>query len=158
MSSANVNPSANPSAGAARLFARPEGAHVMPSPAELWVGRALTGLTVLFLLFDAAGKFVLPQQVVDASIRLGFPVHLNFDLALILSAMTILYLVPITAVLGAVLLTGYLGGAVAIQWRAGMPEFETVFPVLFAVMLWAGILLRDVRLREVFPLRLHRNW
>jgi hypothetical protein len=153
MSSGNVNPPAR----AGRLFTPPDTARPSPSPGELWAGRALTGLAVLFLLFDAAGKFVLPQQVVNASIRLGFPVHLNFALALILTLATLLYLVPITAVLGAVLLTGYLGGAVAIQMRAGSSAFETIFPVLFGFVLWAGIFLRDAHLREVFPLRLRRD-
>ncbi len=153
MFGANVNPSAR----AVPSLARSEAAHLSPTSAELWAGRCLTGLAVLFLLFDAAGKFVLPQQVVDASIRLGFPVHLNFALAIVLAVTTVLYLVPVTAVLGAVLLTGYLGGAMAIEWRAGRPVFETVFPVLFGIVLWAGILLRDVQLRAVFPLRLRRN-
>lgn len=152
MFGANVNPSASD----AQSSTQSEAALHSPSTVERRIGRGLTALTVLFLLFDAAGKFVLPQHVVDASIRLGLPVHLNFALAMILTVTTLLYLLPATAVLGAVLLTGYLGGAVAIQLRAGSPGIEAIFPVLFGCVVWAGILLRDVHLRQVFPLRLHR--
>jgi hypothetical protein len=119
----------------------------------LWTGRAFTSLAVLFMLFDAVGKFVMPAPVVQASTRLGFPLNLSVTLGILLSASTILYAIPRTAVLGAVLLTGYLGGAVAIQMRAGSPLFETVFPVLFGIVAWAGIYLRDCKLRQVFPVR-----
>jgi hypothetical protein len=151
MSSIHVNPSPK---DAAAQFGN---AHSTPSATQLWMGRGITGLTVLFLLFDAVGKFLLPQQVVNASVRLGFPVHLNLDLAVILTVIAVLYVIPATAVLGAVLVTAYLGGAVAIQWRAGMPALEISFPVLFGILVWAGILLRDVRLRQLFPLRLRRS-
>jgi DoxX-like family len=110
-------------------------------------------LAVLFMLFDAVGKFVMPASVVQASVRLGFPLNLSVTLGILLSASTILYAIPRTAVLGAVLLTGYLGGAVAIQMRAGSPLFETLFPVLFGIVAWAGIYLRDCKLRQVFPVR-----
>jgi hypothetical protein len=123
------------------------------SKGKLWTGRALTGLTVLFMLFDAVGKFVMPQQVVQAFARLGFPTALGVSIGVLLFVSTILYAIPRTAVLGAVLLTGYLGGAVAIQMRAGSSAFETVFPVLFGVIAWAGIYLRDCKLRAVFPVR-----
>jgi hypothetical protein len=123
------------------------------SKGKLWTGRALTGLTVLFMLFDAVGKFVMPQQVVQAFARLGFPTALGVSIGVLLFVSTILYAIPRTAVLGAVLLTGYLGGAVAIQMRAGSSTFETVFPVLFGVIAWAGIYLRDCKLRAVFPVR-----
>ncbi|MFP5249055.1 MAG: DoxX family protein [Acidobacteriota bacterium] len=146
----------NPSAGAAPSSMPSEAVFPSPSTVERWIGRGFTALTVLCLLFDAAGKFVLPQHVVDASIRLGLPVHLNFALAMILTVATLLFLLPATAVLGAVMLTGYLGGAVAIQLRAGNSGMDAVFPVLFGCVVWAAILLRDVRLRQVSPLRLHR--
>ena len=121
------------------------------SKAQLWTGHALTVLAVLFMLFDATGKFAMPPQVVQASERLGFPVSLSVTLGFILTVSTILYAIPRTSVLGAVLLTGYLGGAVAIQMRAGSPLFETIFPVLFGVLVWAGLLLRDPHLRRLFP-------
>jgi hypothetical protein len=120
---------------------------------QLWTGRVLTTLSVLFMLFDAAGKFMMPIQVVQACQRLGFPVNLSPTLGVLLTLSTLLYSIPRTAVLGAVLLTGYLGGAVAIQMRAGSPVFETVFPVIFGVVIWAGIYLRDCSLRKVFPIR-----
>lgn len=123
------------------------------SRATLWTGRVLTALATLFLLFDAFGKFAKPHQVTDAFVRLGFPVSLSVDIGAILLICTVLYAIPRTAVFGALLLTGYLGGAVAIQWRAGSPPFETIFPILFAVLAWAGIFLRDRRLWSILPLR-----
>ena len=119
----------------------------------LWTGRVFSALSVLFLLFDAAGKFMMPVQVVQACQRLGLPVNLSPTLGVLLTLSTLLYAIPRTAVLGAVLLTGYLGGAIAIQMRAGSPLFETVFPVLFGIVVWAGIYLRDCQVRRVFPVR-----
>jgi hypothetical protein len=123
------------------------------SKGKLWTGRVLSTLAVLFLLFDASGKIMMPAPVVEASARLGFPISLSVGVGILLLVCTILYAVPRTAPLGAVLLTGFLGGAVAIQMRAGSPMFETVFPVLFGVIVWAGILLRENRLLQIFPLR-----
>ena len=119
----------------------------------LWTGRVLSGLAVLFLLFDAFGKFALPKQVVDAFVRLGIPVNQSMTIGILLTVSTILYAIPQTAVFGAVLLTGYLGGAVAIHLRAGSSTFEMVFPVIFGVIVWAGIYLRECRLRAIFPMR-----
>ena len=119
----------------------------------LWTGRILTGLTILFMLFDAYGKFANLPQVVEACVRLGIPPGQTFAMGVLLLVSTIVYAIPRTAVLGAVLLTGYLGGAVAIQMRAGSPVFETVFPVIFGVVLWGGVYLRDCGLRRVFPVR-----
>src|SRR5579862_3135978 len=120
---------------------------------QLWTGRVLTGLSVLFMLLDAAGKFMRPVQVVEACQRLGLPVSLSPTLGVLLTVSTLLYAIPRSAVLGAVLLTGYMGGATAIHLRAGSTLFEMVFPVLFGIVFWAGIYLRDSRLREVFPIR-----
>lgn len=116
-------------------------------------GRVLTGLAGLFLIFDGVGKLMMPAQVVEASGRLGFPLSLTPGVGFLLLVLTLVYLLPRTAVLGAVLLTGYLGGAVAVQLRAGSTVFETVFPVLTAILVWAGIYLREERLRSVFPMR-----
>jgi DoxX-like family len=121
------------------------------SKAQLWTGRVLTVLTILFLLFDAAGKFAKPAPVVDAFARLGIPMSLSTSVGILLLACTVLYAIPRTAVLGAVLLTGFLGGAAAIQMRAGSPVFETVFPVILGVLAWGGIYLRSCGLRKVFP-------
>lgn len=119
----------------------------------LWTGRVLSTLAILFLLFDAAGKFMMPSFVVDAFARLGIPAALGMSIGALLLSGTILYAIPRTAVLGAVLLTGYLGGAVAIQMRVGNPTFETVFPVILGIVIWGGIYLRDCGLRRVFPVR-----
>jgi hypothetical protein len=105
------------------------------------------------MLFDAAGKFMMPRQVVEAFARLGFPASLGGAIGIILLVVTILYAIPRTAVLGAILITGFLGGAVAIQMRAGSPLFETIFPALFGVIAWAGIYLRELRLGALLPLR-----
>ena len=120
---------------------------------QLWTGRVVAVLSVLFLLLDAAGKFIKPPQVVQACERLGIPVHLSPILGVLLTISTLLYAFPRTAVFGAVLLTGYLGGAISIHLRAGSSLFEIVFPAIMGVLVWAGIYLRDTRLRSVFPIR-----
>ena len=96
------------------------------SKSRLWTGRVLTALVALFLLLDAAGKLMMPVQVVEAFSRLGFPVSLGPGLGVLLLVSTLVYLIPRTAVLGVILLTGFFGGAVAIQLRAGSPLFETL--------------------------------
>jgi hypothetical protein len=119
--------------------------------AMTWTGRVLSGIAVLFLLFDAFGKFTMPSYVVEPFTRLGIPVSQGMGIGVLLLVSTIIYAIPRTAVLGAVLLTGFLGGAVAIQMRAGSSTFETVFPVIFGIVVWAGVYLRDCGLRRVFP-------
>jgi hypothetical protein len=131
----------------------PRSAAVPDAKWQLWTGRVLATLSTLFLLLDAVGKFMMPVQVVQACVRLGIPVNLSPTLGVLLTLSTLLYAIPRTAVLGAVLLTGYLGGAVAIHMRAGSTSFEVVFPVILGVLTWAGIYLRDCRLRQVFPMR-----
>lgn len=118
-----------------------------------WTGRVLSILTVLFMLFDAFGKFAKLAPVLDACARLGIPASNILSLGVLLLISTIIYAIPRMAVLGAVLLTGYLGGAVAIQMRAGSSTFETVFPVILGVVLWGGVYLRECGLRRVFPVR-----
>ena len=118
-----------------------------------WTGRVLSTLAVLFMLFDAFGKFAMFPQVLQACARLGIPTSQIFSIGVLLAISTIVYAIPRTAVLGAVLLTGYLGGAVAIQMRAGSPTFETVFPVILGVVLWGGVYLRECGLRRVFPVK-----
>lgn len=123
-----------------------------PSKGAPWTGRVLSILAVLLLLFDAFGKFAKPVQVTDAFTRLGLPIATSVPIGTLLTVCTILYAIPRTSVLGAVLLTGYLGGAVAIHLRAGSSTFEMVFPVLFAGLAWGGIYLRCRALRLVLPL------
>jgi hypothetical protein len=124
------------------------------SNARLWTGRVISSLVVLFLAFDAIAKFFKPAPVVEGFARLGFPVDLSVAIGTILLACTILYVVPRTAILGAVLLTGYLGGAVASQLRVGEPLLGYVlFPVYCGILLWLGLFLREDRLREFIGLR-----
>jgi hypothetical protein len=116
-----------------------------------WAGRILSGLPVAFLIFDAAMKFVLRPEVVEASARLGWPTAVNPYLGVVLFACVALYVFPRTAVLGAVLLTGYLGGAVAVHLRIADPLFShTLFPIYFGALLWTGLFLRDARVRRLF--------
>jgi DoxX-like family len=129
--------------------------NVLASPAPLaapawkrWTGRVLSGLSVTFLLFDAAIKLVPIAAVNEASVRLGFPAELARHLGVVLLASTLLHLVPRTRVLGTLLLTGYLGGAVAIHVRIGDPFW---FPIALGAILWAGLALRSPRvLRLLF--------
>ena len=118
------------------------------------VGRVLSGLAVAFLLFDSAGKLFEVQPVIDGTIQLGYPRSIVFTLGVILLTCVVVYVVPRTAVLGAVLLTGYLGGAVATHVRVGSPLFTHIlFPIYLGALLWGGLLLRDARLRQFFPVR-----
>jgi DoxX-like protein len=108
---------------------------------------------MLFLLFDGVTKVMKVAPVLQASAQLGFPVSLIVAIGAVLLICTVIYAIPGTSILGAILLTGYLGGAVAVQARIGNPLFETLFPVIFGVLVWAGIFLRDNRLRTLIPLR-----
>lgn len=121
------------------------------STKQLWTGRVLSILAVLFMLFDAAGHIVKPPPVTQAFVQLGFPLRLSVALGIIQLLCVLIYVIPRTAVLGAVLLTGYFGGAVAIHMRVGNPLFENLFPIIIGTFFWAGLLLRDRRLRLVFP-------
>ena len=123
------------------------------SKTNLWVGRIVGGLPALFLLVDGAMKLVKPTVVVEATTRLGYPESTIIPIGMVLIICTILYLIPATSVLGAILLTGYLGGAVATHVRAGEPVFSIVFAIIFGVLLWLGLYLTDVRLRALLPLR-----
>jgi hypothetical protein len=120
----------------------------------LWAGRIICTLVVLFLLFDSSIKLIQLAAAVVGTIQLGYPVGLIPTIGLILLVCTVLYAIPPTSIVGAILLTGYLGGAVASQLRLGQPLFSHIlFPVYFGVLLWAGLFLRDERLRELVPLR-----
>jgi hypothetical protein len=123
------------------------------SKGRVFTGRVLSALVVAFMLFDAAGKFFMPAPVVDAFKRLGVPLSVGLSIGLLLLMCTIVYAIPRTAVLGAVLLTGYLGGASAIHLRAGITVFETIFPIIFGVIAWAGIYLREPKVGKVVPVR-----
>ena len=115
----------------------------------VWVGRIISALPVLFLLVDGVMKVVKPAVVVEATVQLGYPESVIVWLGVVLVACTILYLIPRTAVLGVILLTGYLGGAVATHVRVGGPLFPIIFPVILGAMLWGGLYLRDERVRSL---------
>jgi hypothetical protein len=123
------------------------------SKARLWTGRVLSTLPALFLLFDGVMKFVQPEPVVKATTNLGYPENLILPLGVVVLVCTILYLIPQTAVLGAVLLTGYLGGAVASHARHEDGAFAVFFPVIFGLFIWGGLVLRDPRLAALLPWR-----
>jgi len=124
------------------------------SKAALWIGRIISGLVVLFLLFDAGGKLVKSANVVQWHLQLGYPERAILPIGIALLISTILYAIPRTSILGAILLTGYLGGAVATHVRVGDPLITHVlFPAYFGVLLWLGLFLRDARLRVLIPLR-----
>jgi hypothetical protein len=117
---------------------------------SVWTARTLTGLPVLFLGFDAAMKLISHPEVIAGSARLGLPGQLSPVFGAILAACVALYVVPRTAVLGAVLLTGYLGGAVLVHLRVGDPLLtHTLFPIYVATAAWLGLYLRDARVRAL---------
>ena len=120
----------------------------------IWTGRVLSGLAVLFLLFDSAGKLLEVQPVIDGTRQLGYPREIVFTLGVTLLSCVVVYLIPRTSVLGALLLTGYLGGAVASQARVENPLFSHIlFPTYVAMLIWGGLVLRDARLRAFAPWR-----
>ena len=124
------------------------------STRTLWTGRLISGLAVGFLIFDSVGKLLEVQPVVDGTKGLGYPPEIVFNLGVTLLSCVLAYLVPRTSVLGAVLLTGYLGGAVATHVRVGSPLVTHVlFPAYVAALLWGGLMLRDARLRAFLPWR-----
>ncbi len=118
-----------------------------------WAAYLISGLPVLFLLLDAIGKLFKPEAVVRGTVELGYQESVIVPLGVLLLVCTVIYTVPRTAVLGAILLTGYLGGTVATHVRIGNPLFtHTLFGVYLGIMLWLGLYLRDPRLRELLPL------
>lgn len=119
----------------------------------VWAGRIISALPALFMIVDGGMKLIKPAVVVDATVKLGYPETVIFPLGIVLLGCTMLYLIPRTAILGAILLTGYLGGAVATHVRVGEGAFSIVFPIIFGVLIWGGLWLRDNRLRTLIPLR-----
>jgi hypothetical protein len=124
------------------------------SKARLTAGHIVSAIPVLFLLFDSAIKFTAIDPVVESFAQLGYPVSLALGIGIVELACLVLYVIPRTSVLGAILLTGYLGGAVATHVRVGSPlPTHTLFPIYVAVLLWGGLFLREGRLRALVPLR-----
>jgi hypothetical protein len=125
-----------------------------PSRRSLVTGRALSTIGAAFLLFDSIAKLLRVQPVLDGTAQLGYPTDVVFGLGVTLLLCVIAYIVPATSAVGALLLTGYLGGAVATHVRVGDPLFSHVlFPTYLATVLWAGLVLRDPRLRALLPRR-----
>jgi hypothetical protein len=119
----------------------------------IWIGRVLSALAVLFLIFDASIKFFmdkLPPEALEAGAALQWPIELMPMVGTILLICTALYVIPRTSVIGAILLTGYLGGAIASHVRVSNPLFtHTLFPIYIAVFIWLGLYLRDARVRNL---------
>src|ERR1700753_914668 len=119
---------------------------------RIWTGRIIGGLVAVFFLWDAAIKLGKPAPVMDAFKRSGWPIELSVTVGIILLTCTVLYIIPRTSILGAVLLTGYLGGAVATNLRLHNPLFLfTLFPVYLGMLPRIGLWLREPRIRSAFP-------
>lgn len=131
-------------------------AAIPPKPTSrgmLWTGRVMSFLPAAMLLLDAVMKFVKPAPVVKGTVRLGFSESVITPLGVVLLVCVILYLIDRTSVLGAILLTGYLGGAVCIHVRYWEGWFPVFFPVIFGAVLWLGLYLRDARIRALVPIK-----
>jgi hypothetical protein len=127
---------------------------VAVSKGQLWTGRILSGLGVLFMLFDATIHVMKPAPVAEGFAKLAFPLSAAVPLGIIELVCIALYVIPRTSVFGAILLTGYLGGAIATQVRVDAPLFSTtLFPIYVALFLWGGLYFRDDRVRSLIPLR-----
>ncbi len=126
----------------------------MSSKTKLWIGRVMTGVAVLFMVMDAISHILNVAPVMEAMTQLGYPAHITPILGIIVLVCLVLYLYPRTAVLGAILLTGYLGGAVASNVRIEAPLFTNVlFPVYLGAMFWGGLYLRDKNIADLIPLK-----
>jgi len=124
------------------------------SRGKLWSARIITALVVLFLLFDLIVKLLRLPVAVQANVQLGYPESTVLVIGVIELLCLVTYLIPRTSVFGAILLTGYLGGAIASQLRAGNPLFShTLFPIYVALLIWAPLFLRDERVRALIPVR-----
>lgn len=128
-------------------------AEVRPSPAvALWSGRILSGLVALALFLDAGVKLVFLRDMPEASSQLGWPAQMATPLGVLLILCTTLYVIPRTSILGAILLTGYLGGAVATHVRIGSPLFSHIlFGVYLGIAVWGGLYLRNLGVRRLIP-------
>ena len=124
------------------------------SRGALWTGRVMSGLVIAFLLFDGAMKLIPLQVVIDTSQQMAIPIDIIRTLGVLTIVGTLLYGYPRTSVLGAILLTGYLGGAIYAHYRLADPLFtHTLFGVYLGLLIWGGLYLRDPRVRALIPLR-----
>jgi hypothetical protein len=123
------------------------------SKGMLWTGRIISGLVVLFMLFDCITKIIKLPQVIDASVKMGFTVSMVVGIGWTLLACVILYVIPQTSVLGAILIGCYLGGAVAVDVFLHTPAFNWCFAIAFGVLTWLGLYFREPRLRALVPIK-----
>jgi len=152
---AETQSEAQPSNATTRAEPRADGSR--RSSKALWAGRIASGSAVAFLLFDAIIKLLGAPAAVEGTTQLGYPASVLFGLGLVEVVCLIIYLIPRTSILGAILWTGYLGGAVATHVRVGSPLVSHIlFPIYVAALLWIGLWLRDRRLRELLPIRAAR--
>jgi len=121
-----------------------------PSKAKTRTGMVISWICILFLLFDSISKIFRERHTIEASQHIGWPVETLVPIGIVLLVITLLYILPRTAVLGAVLLTAWMGGATAINIRSGTPLY---FPIVFGLLVWLGLWLRDERLARLLPVR-----
>jgi len=117
--------------------------------ARVWIGRVMSALVVLFMLFDGGTKALKVPAVIEASAQLGFTAGMTFGIGIIALICVGAYAFPRTAPFGALLLTGYLGGAIATQVHTGAAAFSLVFPIILGALAWGGLALRDPRVRAL---------
>ncbi len=121
---------------------------------KILIGKIMSGIAILFLMFDSITKLLKTPQVVEGTVKLGYPISEIPVIGLILLILTIFYIIPRTSIFAAILITGYLGGAVASGLRIMSPLFSnTLFPIYFAVILWGGLYLRDDLIKQFIPFR-----
>jgi hypothetical protein len=118
-----------------------------PVASVSWTGRVLSGIVIAFMTFDGIIHLLKPAPVVDAFAQLGYPLRVSIGLGVLELICTLLYAIPRTSFAGALLLTGYLGGAIATQLRVEAGWFPTLFPIVIGALLWGGLALRDTRVR-----------
>ena len=136
---------------ASQSYSGRTGSYATSSKKALWTGRILSGIAVLFLAMDASMKVLQVKAAVDGTVALGYPANCLFYLGIVQLICLALYLIPRTAIIGAVLWTGYLGGAIATHVRISNPLFTHIlFPIYVAIFLWAGLWLRDRRVSEMY--------
>ncbi len=120
---------------------------------QIWAGRIMSGLAILFFLFDGIMKLIKPQAAIDGTVSLGYQEDQIITMGFLILIPTILYAIPKTSILGAILITGYLGGAIATHFRIENPLFShTLFPVYFGILIWGGLWFRNKTLRNLLPI------
>lgn len=124
------------------------------SKSQLWAARIMSGIVILFMLMDSIMKFFQPAEVITGTTELGYATHHILPLGILGFISILLYAYPKTSILGAILLTGYWGGAIATHMRLDNPLFShLLFPVYLGILAWGGLWLRDKKLRNLFPFR-----